>query len=173
MAKWTKNDERTVYDGYRPVLRRTFTLPNGTIADFDVLQSNGGAAILALTNDNKIVCFKQFRPGPEEMLFELPGGGIDAGEDPLDAASRELKEETGYKADLQYIGSYYRDAYITGKWQMFVGTNAVLVSPQKLDDAEHGELLLLSVDEFKEKLFAGLMTDTTLGYAGLHKLGLL
>lgn len=170
---WIKTNEQIVYRGYRKILRRSFTLPNGTSADFDVLLANGGAAVLALTEDNKIICFRQFRPGPEELLCELPGGGIEDGEDPLVAAKREFKEETGYEADIEWIGSYYRDAYITGKWQMFIGKNAHLVAAQTLEDTEHGELLLLSVEEFKKQLFAGLMTDTTLGYAGLRRLGML
>ena len=173
MNRWVKQREELVYDGYRKILRRTFTLPNGKTSDFDVVQSNGGAAVLALTDEQKILCFRQFRPGPEEILYELPGGGIRSGEDIKLAVQRELKEETGYEADIELIGSYYRDAYVTGKWPMFVGRHAHKVSGQSLEDTEYGDLLLLTVDEFKEKLFAGLMTDTTLGYAGLRYLGLL
>lgn len=172
MKKWVKKSEKTVYDGYRHILRRTFELPDGKTAEFDVIKKNG-SAVLAVTPDNKIICLKQFRPGPEEVLFELPGGEIGKDETPIEAARRELKEETGYDADIEDIGSYWRDAYITGEYHIFVGKNAHKISEQELEKTEFGELMLLSVDEFKEKLFAGLMTDTTLGYAGLLHLGLL
>ena len=173
MQLWSKVNEKIVYDGYRKVLRRTFELPNGEVADFDVIKSGAGAAILAVTEENRILCFRQFRPGPEDILFELPGGVIDEGEEPVTAMRRELLEETGYEATIEHIGSYYRDAYITGKWQMFVGREAKKVCEPNLEATEFGELTLLSVTEFKEKLFAGLMSDTTLGYAALHHLDML
>ncbi len=170
---WTKTNETLVYDGYRKILRREFTLPNGKSANFDVVASNGAAAILAITPEHKILCFAQFRPGPEALLFELPGGAIDNGENPPSAAQRELAEETGYTADLTYLGSYYRDAYTTGKSHMFIGRSAKPATEPKLDATEFGRLALLSISQFKENLFAGQMSDTTLGYAGLHHLGLL
>jgi ADP-ribose pyrophosphatase len=173
MNKWVKTKEELVYDGYRKIVKRTFTLGNGKSATFDISVSQPGVAILAVTPNNEVVCFKQFRPGPEEVLYELPGGGTEPGEDFATAAARELLEETGYSAEVEPLGSYYRDAYVSGKWQMFIGRNAVRVDNQKLDDTEEGEVAVLSLSEFKEKLFEGLMTDTTLGYAGLLKLGLL
>lgn len=184
MKPWKKTDEKLVYDGYRKVLRRTFTLPNGDSADFDVVKAGlPSVAVLALTENNEIVCFRQFRPGPEKVLAELPGGGVephdakDASDDIkkaiIAAGARELREETGYTAELEYIGSYYRDAYNIGTWHMIVGRNAKQTQAQQLDVTEYGEVALLSLEEFKRELFAGNMTDTTLGYAGLHHLGLL
>lgn len=173
MQEWQKLKEENVYSGYRKIARREFQLPDGSIADFDVILSKGGAAVLAITEDNKIVCFKQFRPGPEKILYELPGGAIEKGEDPLEAMERELLEETGYEAKLEFIGDYYRDAYMSGTWKMFIGRAAKKIEAQKLDSTEFGEIVLLSVGDFKEKLFKGLMTDATLGYAGLYRLKLL
>jgi ADP-ribose pyrophosphatase len=173
MQKWTKIDEKLVYDGYRKIIRKTVALPDGSSADFDTVKSNVGAAILALTEDDKVVCFKQFRPGPEEILYELPGGGIEEKETPIVAIRRELLEETGYEADIEYLGSHCRDAYVTGMWHMVVGRNARKIHEPQLEATEFGDLLLLDVDEFKEKLYAGLMSDTTLGYAGLHHFELL
>lgn len=183
MKPWKKTDEKLAYDGYRKVLRRTFVLPDGEIEDFDVVKGHGSVAVLAITPSNQIVCFKQFRPGPEEVLNELPGGGIeskdleqapdDIKKAALIAGARELREETGYETELEYLGSYYRDAYSTGAWHMMVGRNAKLISAQQLDPTEHGKVVLLPLEEFKKELFAGKMTDTTLGYAGLHHLGLL
>lgn len=177
MKPWEKVDEQLVYDGYRKILRRTFLLPDNRYADFDVVQTSGSVAILALTEDEKIICFRQYRPGPEDTLYEIPGGMIDEGHQSphalFSAVQRELAEETGYEAEAEYLGAYYRDAYMTGYSYMFVGRNARRTSQPRLDTTEFGELALLSVPDFKTQLFAGLMTDTALGYAGLHHLGLL
>lgn len=174
MKEPKKIKEELVYDGYRKIVKRTFEKQDGTgVLEFDVALYSDGVAILAFTEDNKIICFKQFRPGPEKILYELPGGAIDTGETPSDAIKRELLEETGYSANLEYIGSYYRDSYISGKWHMFIGHKAEQKFTQKLDEQESGEVTLLSIEEFKEKLFEGMLTDTTLGYAGLNKLGIL
>lgn len=184
MNPWRKIDEKLTYDGYRKVLRKTFAMPDDTVTDFDTIKGADAVAVLAVTSDHKVVCFRQFRPGPEKILNELPGGGIEADdlkqsddnsiqEISLIAAARELREETGYTAELEYIGSYYRDAYTNGLWHMVVGQNAVKSSQQQLDPTEFGELKLLALQDFKKELFAGNMTDTTCGYAGLNHLGLL
>jgi ADP-ribose pyrophosphatase len=173
VQKWLKTGEQIVYDGYRKVLRRTFTLPDGQSADFDIFQAVSPVAILALTPDNQVVCFEQFRPGPEAILCELPGGVMEVGEEPLQAMERELREETGYRADIEYVGSYWRDAYTSARWHIFVGRNAERIAEPEHDATEFGEARLLSLDEFKSILSAGNITDTTAGYAGLHHLGLL
>lgn len=173
MKPWTKTDEKLVYDGYRKVWRRTFIMPDNQSADFDIVDTGEAVAVLALTDDEKIVCFRQFRPGPEKILCELPGGGIENGETPEQGAARELKEETGFSADLEYLGWYPSSAYTGVKRHMVVGKNARLDGSQDLDSTEHGKVELLSVEEFKKELLAGNMSDTTLGYAGLHYFGLL
>lgn len=173
MQEWDLIKEEKVYDGYRKIHLRTFRQPDGTVQEFEVIKTDGGVAVLAITDDQKIVCYRTFRPGPQEVLFELPGGGIENPDKLSMEVQRELLEETGYSAEVEFIGSYCRDAYVTSRWQMFVGRHAKRISKQKLDQEEHGDVVLLTVDEFKRQLFAGNMTDTTLGYAGLHELGLL
>jgi ADP-ribose pyrophosphatase len=56
---------------------------------------------------------KQYRPGPDEILLELPGGCISEEELPEIAARRELLEETGYSGDFQFVGTSFDCAYST------------------------------------------------------------
>jgi len=58
----------------------------------------GGAAVVAVKDDGKIILVKQFRHPIQQSILELPAGKLDKGEDPLVCATRELGEETGYKA---------------------------------------------------------------------------
>jgi ADP-ribose pyrophosphatase len=174
MNKWHKIGEKTVYEGnYRKMVQKTYKLPNGNEVDYDIFEDGEAATVLALTDDNKIVCFKQFRPGPEKILYELPGGNIEDDEDPLESAQRELLEETGYDADLTHFGSFYQAPYMNGKLHMFIGRNAKRVNNQMLDENEFGEVVLLDINEFKERLLDSEIADIALGLAGLDSLGLL
>ncbi|WP_251421907.1 NUDIX hydrolase [Veillonella agrestimuris] len=71
---------------------------NGQDAWREVVHHPGATAIIAVTDDNKIVMERQFRYALGEPLLEIPAGKLDKGEDPLECAKRELAEETGYSA---------------------------------------------------------------------------
>jgi len=74
-------------------------LPNGNETDLDFIKHMGASAIVPVTNDGKFVLIKQFRHAGGGYLYEIPAGLLDKeGEEPLDCAQRELKEETGFKA---------------------------------------------------------------------------
>lgn len=71
---------------------------NGKEAWREVVHHPGATAIVAVTNEGKIVMERQFRYALHQPLLEIPAGKLDAGEDPLTCAKRELAEETGYRA---------------------------------------------------------------------------
>ena len=168
---WKKLGTKRVYDGWRKVDECTYRTPEDKEVKLEVLPTLGAVAVLAITEDLKVVTFRQFRPGPGKWLNELPGGVIDPGESAAVAVKRELLEETGYEADMEDIGSYWRDAYFTGRWHMFVGRNARQVQKPERNEVEVGSTELLTLEEFKVILKAGELTDAVLGYAGLHHLG--
>lgn len=72
-------------------------LPDGAEIEYGVLEAGGFAAMVALTDSGNVVLVRQYRQPSGEFTLELPGGGVDGG-DPLEAARRELLEETGYRA---------------------------------------------------------------------------
>jgi len=76
----------------------TVRLPNGTIADLEIIHHPGGAAIVALDERQQVCLLYQFRHAASGWLWELPAGKIDAGEPPLTTAQRELLEEAGTTA---------------------------------------------------------------------------
>ena len=71
-------------------------LPSGKETIREVVLHNGGVTIIAQPEPEKVVLLRQFRYSVRKVLWELPAGRINTGEDPLSAAKRELKEETGY-----------------------------------------------------------------------------
>ena len=82
-------------------------LPNGAIAELEIVKHPGGAAIVAIDEHNRICLLRQFRYVAGGWIWELPGGKIDSREPPLDTARRELEEEAGMRASAwRPLGDY-------------------------------------------------------------------
>lgn len=83
-------------------------LPNGKISKREIIKHPGAVAIIALTDDNKIVMVEQYRKALERTIVEIPAGKLEKGEEPATCARRELEEETGYICDhLELLVSFY------------------------------------------------------------------
>lgn len=80
------------------VNRLRVKLPDGRTAVRDVVRHPGAVAVVALTDEGRICLVRQFRTALDRVTVEIPAGKLDPGEDPLDAAHRELAEETGMQA---------------------------------------------------------------------------
>lgn len=173
MTAWRKLGEAPVRDGFRSILTRRFELPDGRQADFEIKLEPVVATVLPLTDDGHVILVEQFRPGPEAVLLELPGGAVEPGEAPLDAARRELLEETGYVGQLAQAGTSLECAYSTRVRHTFVARGCVRVQAPAGDATEFGLPVLVSLGEFRAHLRGGRLTDVESGYLGLDFLGLL
>lgn len=71
----------------------------GTEHDFYLIESRDWINIIPITNDHRVVMVRQYRHGSRRVTLEIPGGLVDPGDTPEQAASRELLEETGYQAE--------------------------------------------------------------------------
>jgi len=94
-------DSRDVYSGAIVALRvDRVAMPGGREADREVVEHHGAVAVAVLDDVDRLVLIRQYRHPLERRLWELPAGLLDEpGEDPLDAAHRELREETGLAAE--------------------------------------------------------------------------
>lgn len=93
----------------------------GLERDFVVVQAPDWVNVVALTPDDRLVLVRQFRYGIGEFSLEIPGGVIDAGEDPVAAGLRELREETGYAgAPGRLLGSVHPNPAIQSNRCHFV-----------------------------------------------------
>ena len=103
----TISSER-IYEGAIINLRRDeVTVQNGT-SYREIIEHNGGAVLAAVTDEGKMVMVRQYRKPAGRVMLEVPAGKIDSGEEPLSAAIRELKEETGYTAtEVKFMTSFY------------------------------------------------------------------
>ncbi|MFX0050086.1 MAG: NUDIX hydrolase [Candidatus Hodarchaeota archaeon] len=175
LTSWVKLDEEDFIkeDLWLKILKRTYQLPNGQLDDFYVKQEGPATCILALTAEQKVVLVKQYRPGPDEILLELPGGCINEEELPETAARREFLEETGYSGDFQFIGTSLDCAYSTMIRYNFVATQCYKVRDKQLDDTEFVKVVEMPLEDFRNHLRSGKLTDVETGYLGLDFLGLL
>lgn len=170
---WKKLKEESYQAGFRKMIKRFFELPDGRTVDFDIKQEGPAVCVLALTTDNQVILGRQFRPGPEKIILELAGGAVEKNEAPEESIKRELLEETGYTGDFQLVGTSLDCAYSTMLRYNFVATNCRKVQEQKLDPNEFIEVVLMSLDEFRQLLHSGELTDVETGYLGLDFLKLL
>src|SRR5690242_13102068 len=78
----------------------------GKAIRFSIIEATSWVNIIALTRDERVVLVRQYRAGVDRVCLEIPGGMVDPGEEPAQAAARELVEETGYTtANWRLIGS--------------------------------------------------------------------
>jgi len=104
-AAWRLLGERPGSAGYLPIVARDYRLPDGTNATWDIFGYERSVAVVAITSGGEVVLARQYRPGPDRILDELPGGLVEPGEDVADAATRELLEETGYSGAIMVVAS--------------------------------------------------------------------
>ena len=171
MEPWRKLDEQVVYARYRRVVSKRFVQPGGAVVEYEIKDEDAMVVVLALTALREVVLVRQFRPGPEAILLELPGGVIDPGASPAETAVTELREETGYRGRIESAGTLLEEAYSNRMKHVFVAHDC-----QREDDPEDphlSEAVLVSVREFRNNLRRGLMGDVDAGYLALDYLGLL
>ena len=104
----TLSSER-IYEGKILNLRKdTVTVKNGGTSHREIVEHNGGVIILGITREGKIPMIRQYRKAAGQVMFELPAGKLEAGEDPAEAALREFREETGYTAEsIKHIAEFF------------------------------------------------------------------
>jgi len=171
VQRWRELGERVVYEGFRSVRKRRFELPNGEVGEFELLELFDSVAALALTASQEVILVREFRPGPLAVLLELPGGVVETGQAPVEAARSELLEETGYAGTLHEVGTLFKDAYAANTKHVFAATDCERVSEPELP--AFTEPVLLSLAEFRGHLQSGRLTDTDAAYRALDFLELL
>jgi ADP-ribose pyrophosphatase len=138
----------------------TVRLPNGETSTREIVRHPGAVCVLALLDD-KMLVVEQYRKALGRSLVEIPAGKLEPGEDPLEAAKRELEEETGYRCDsLRLVSSFYTSpGFADELLHLYVAENLVK-GTVKLDEDEFLECEAISLDQAK-----AYMADRRIGDA--------
>lgn len=137
-------------------------LPNGRLAEREVVYHPGGVAVLALEEDGTVYLVRQFRYPIQRELLELPAGKLDHGtqEDHLLGAKRELSEETGLEAsDWTYLGSALASpGFCDEELHMYLA-RGLRKTGQHLDEDEFLDVVAMPFDQLASQVMDGTITD--------------
>jgi len=152
---------QSIYQGRAVRLRvDTIKMPGGRETEREIVEHDDCIAIIAIDADDKVLLVKQFRKPVEKELLEIPAGGIDAGEDPEAAVSRELREETGYlPRKLERLGGFYSTpGYCTEYLYLYLATDLI---PSQLfaEDTENISLVRVPLSQVPELITSGDICD--------------
>ncbi|NLD19065.1 MAG: NUDIX hydrolase [Clostridiales bacterium] len=156
-----KIDSHRIYEGAILNVRRdTVTAVKGQ-AYREIIEHNGAVAMVAITDEQKIVMVRQYRYACGRSVLEIPAGKIDKGEsDPLKAAVRELKEETGYTAGkIKYLGKINTSVAYSEEVIHIYAMCSLTLGQQDLDDDEALEVVEYPFMEIYEMAAGGRLVD--------------
>ncbi|MCL6594041.1 MAG: NUDIX hydrolase [Alicyclobacillus sp.] len=151
----------TVYQGsFLRLERWTVQLPDGRLADRDVVRHPGAVAVLAEPAPGSVLCVKQFRPATGQCLLEVPAGKLEPEEAPEQCARRELAEETGYHAtSWKPLYSFYTSpGFADERITLFYATG-LTPGPARPDADEYVEVVTLSREQVATAVAAGDISD--------------
>jgi ADP-ribose pyrophosphatase len=139
---------------------------------FYVLKAPDWINIIALTAENEVVLVEQYRAGIHEPSLEIPGGMVDDGENHLEAAKRELLEETGYISDSwKIIGKASSNpAILTNFTHLYLAVNCRKVQEQQTDGNEDIKVHVLPLNEFLSLVKEGTVHHSIVLAAVAHYL---
>lgn len=144
----------------------TVELPNGHRSTREVVRHPGAVAVIARNEDGKVLLVRQYRYALDKILYEIPAGKLEPGEDPDAAARRELEEETGYRCgEIRRIASFYSSPGFSDERLTLYFTDDLLGGRQHLDDDEFLEVYAVDVDEAVDMAADGRIQDAKSNYA--------
>jgi ADP-ribose diphosphatase len=145
------------------------TLPDGYRGRFEIVRHPGGAAVLPILADGRLLLIRQYRPALGGMVVEIPAGRLEPGEDPARCAARELAEEVGYRAGrLVKLGELLSTVgFCDERIHLFAASELAAV-PTAREAGEFIELLPLLPAEAMSMLRGGEIPDAKTQLALLH-----
>lgn len=134
----------------------------GTEREFVVINAPDWVNVIALTPDHRLVLVNQFRYGTDAFSWEIPGGVIDLGEDPVAAGLRELQEETGFSGTrVRLLGTVHPNpAIMNNRCHLVLVEDAVRTTAQDWDPDEEIEVETLPVEEVYAWAHSGRITHS-------------
>jgi len=141
------------------VRKDTVTTVNGQ-STREIVEHAGGSVIAALKENGNLLMIRQFRKPVEDVVFEVPAGKIDPGEEPVDAALRELKEETGYSAKtIEFLTKTYPSVGFSKEILYIYLCTGLTPGKTDFDENEAIDLEEHHINELYDLVMNGKITD--------------
>ena len=162
MGEFKRLDRKLSYQGKILKVYTDHVEVNGLESDWDFIHHNGGAAVVPVTDEGKILLVRQWRNALDRYTLEIPAGARNSAEESGKVCvARELEEETGYRSEniewLVTIRSW--PAFVDEQVEIFVATD-LIPSKQMFDEEEAIELEEHTIGELKEMIFRGEIQDS-------------
>jgi ADP-ribose pyrophosphatase len=152
---------RLIYEGRAVKLRvDTVKMPSGRKTTREIVEHSDCVAVVPIDAEGNVILVNQFRKPVEKELLEIPAGGIEPGEEPLDCVRRELREEIGYLPQkVDKLGGFYSTpGYCTEYLYLYLATDLV---PSQLhaEDTENIRLVRVPVSQILSLITSGRICD--------------
>lgn len=166
-SSWKLLNREIVYHSkFLDVFDDTVELPDKTIFDHYSVIKKPDIVIIVATTDTKIIMIDEYKYAANAIMRALPAGHLKSDEKPIDAAKRELLEETGYSGDdFKYLGTL-REYPTKDLHQIHVvlANNTIKQSSKKLDQGESNKLAIKTMESIKSEIKKGkIQSSSTLG----------
>lgn len=139
----------------------TVQLPNGKTAIYDFVGHNGAAAAVAVLDDGRLLMVSQYRNALDRFTLEIPAGGLNPDEPTIEAAAREVDEETGYTCGKiePLITIRTTVAFCNEKIDIYLATELKKGS-QHLDEDEFVNVKAYTLEELEKMIYDGVIEDS-------------
>ena len=147
----------SIIDMYKDHVR----VPNGNVVEWDFIGHKGAAAVVAVTEDGKLLMVRQYRNAIDRYTLEIPAGARDSlEEETIVCAARELEEETGYRSEnLELLIRLKTAVAFCNEFIDVYVARDLIPSSQNLDEDEFINVQAFEVSQLKEMIFSGELQD--------------
>ena len=150
-----------IYEGRILNLRKdTVEVVGNKVSEREIVEHNGGVTLAAITSDHKMVMVRQFRKAAGKAVLEAPAGKREKGEEAIETAERELKEETGYTAsNIKLLTKFYASVGYSEEIIYIYLCTGLTPGETQFDDNEALDIIEYDLDELYEMVVSGEIED--------------
>ena len=158
--KQIKRDE--IFQGVAlHVVRDEVSLPNGNRSVREICLHDGAVAVIPILSDGRVIMERQYRYAHSRVILEIPAGKLDSKDEiPLEAAKRELREETGAVAEkITFLGKIASSPALLSEIIYLYMAEGISFGERRLDEGEFLDVEYYTLDELYQMVMSGEITD--------------